>query len=322
MGDPASAFMVGNAALGYNASRKERKEQRRQADLQMESWRLHQPFLERAYTGAEGALNDSIDQGTYQGQTYADMNPYETAGLNFMGNMGAMNAEGAYNMAQSGQNFGQNYQDLYDSSQEDRIAKAQDYALNNSSPLIEAAMRDDRRNLTENVLPGINQNASASGNMNGSRAGMADAIANRGYSDRQADVTASIMDGLTDRSMYAQNQQFADSMSANAGQRNAYMTGIDTMGRMGDWMNSAGRAFRDYEQGGMQNEYNRFNESRDFELQQRIAYQQGILNRANTQSPDNPVGVTANPGMAALGGASQGYGYGQNYSSTGNIFGN
>lgn len=315
MGVETGLSIVG-AGLGYINSKREQKEQRRQADLQMESWRLHQPFLERSYTGGEGALNDSLAQGTYQGSTYADMNPFETQGYNMMGQAGAANAQGAQDLMNSGANFGTNYQDLYASTQDDRVKTAQDYATSNSAPLVAAAMRDDRRTLEEQTLPGINNAASASGNVNASRAGMADAIAERGYADRQADVTASVNDTLMGRSLSAQNQQFTDAMAANMGQSNAYAGGINALGRMGDWQTGAGGALRNYEQGGLQNQYNRFNEARDFPLQQQIAYHQGILNRANTMSPDQPVGVTANPMMGAMGGAMQGFGYGQNYAQS------
>ena len=54
-----------------------------------------------------------------------------------------------------------------------------------------------------------------------------------------------------------------------------------------------------------------FNEARDFPLDAYIKYNQGILNNAQTQSPQNPTGVTASPIAGALGGAQMGYGFGQ-----------
>ena len=62
--------------------------------------------------------------------------------------------------------------------------------------LTKAAMRDPYRQLTESTLTGIDASASASGNMNSSRAGIADALAQRSYDDRSADVSAGIQDSL------------------------------------------------------------------------------------------------------------------------------
>ena len=91
--------------------------------------------------------------------------------------------------------FGQNANDLYnqymgmaDSAGQDRMATAMDYANNNVDALADVALRDSRRNLASNLQQG-NLNASGTGNMNSSRAGVADAIARRDFDDRAADVT-------------------------------------------------------------------------------------------------------------------------------------
>lgn len=56
----------------------------------------------------------------------------------------------------------------------DYLGNANAYASANSQPLVDAAMRDDRRTLQENTLTGIDMSASGSGNMNSSRAGIAE----------------------------------------------------------------------------------------------------------------------------------------------------
>jgi hypothetical protein len=309
--------IIGGAVLGgvgsYMGGKQQASAQRDAANMQAASFEFSRPYIKRSYDTAETAYNDSLAAGAYGGKTLADPNAMQIAGNNYIGNMGALGAEGAYNMAQSGQGFGQNYQDLYNSSQGDRIANAQDYALNNSSGLVNAAMRDDRRNLEENTLTGINQNASGTGNMNSSRAGVADAIANRGYDDRRADVTSVINQNLMDQSLEQQNQQFKDSMMANQGLSEAYTQGINSMGTMGDFMTGAGGNLRSFEQQRYDDERRRFEESRDFGLNQGIKYQQGILNNADYTSPQNPVQVSASPLAAGFGGAMQGAGMGFKY---------
>jgi len=90
-----------------------------------------------------------------------------------------------------------NVQDALDFAAKDDMQGALDYASGDRlDSLTKAAMRDPYRQLTENTLTGIDASASASGNMNSSRAGMADAIAQRSYNDRSADVSAGIQDNL------------------------------------------------------------------------------------------------------------------------------
>jgi hypothetical protein len=82
-------------------------------------------------------------------------------------------------------------------------------------------MRDDRRNLQENTLTGIDLAASGTNNMNSSRAGVATALANRAYDDRRADVALDVQDRLIDRSLNQQARQFTDQSSALTGAGNA-----------------------------------------------------------------------------------------------------
>jgi len=316
MGFVTAAIIGGGlgAIGGYMGGKQAADAQRDAAEMQAEGFRFHKPYLERSYDAAEGYLSDSIDKGAYQGQTYAGQNPYSAAGNNYIGQMGAMGAQGAFDITQAGQGFANNYQDLYQSSQGDRLQNAQDYALNNSGGLVDAAMRDDKRNLQENTLTGIDQAASGSGNMNSSRAGVAEAVANRGYDDRRADTTSMINRDLMNQSMSQQNQQFKDQMLANQGLQQSYSQGINSMGAMGDFMTGAGNNMRNYQQGYLNDQKSRFEDDRDFALNQQIRYQQGILGNAVNNSPQNPVQQTASPMAAAFGGAMQGASAGMGFS--------
>ena len=113
------------------------------------------------------------------------------------------------------------FSQLSQDAKADRLGTAMDYANENSGAMVDAAMRDDRRNLQENTLTGIDLAASGSGNMNSSRAGVAEAVANRAYDDRRADVALDVQDRLIDRSLNQQARQFADQSSALAGAGNA-----------------------------------------------------------------------------------------------------
>tara|TARA_R110000764_G_C10942734_1_gene376258 strand:+ start:92 stop:1048 length:957 start_codon:yes stop_codon:yes gene_type:complete len=309
------AAIIGSA-IGAVSGRKSAKDRRASIEQdrtdRMEGYNFSKPYIERSYDRSEGALNDSLDQGTYQGQTYADQNPYFSAGNHYMGGMGAMGGQGAFDVMQQGQGFANNYADLYQQGGADRMQQAQDYAINNSGGLVNEAMRDDRRNLEENTLTGINQGASGSGNMNSSRAGVAEAVANRGYDDRKADVTAGIQQNLMGQSINQQNQQFSDQMRANQGLQQSYGSGINAMNSFGGMMTGAGNNFMNYEQGYMNDQRNRYQNDRDFALNQNMKYQKGVLGNAvyNTTPGDTP--EKPNTLMSTLGGAQAGFSQGMN----------
>jgi hypothetical protein len=310
------AAIIGSA-IGAVSGRKSAKDRRASIEQdrtdRMEGYNFSKPYIQRSYDRAEGALNDSLDQGAYQGQTYADQNPYFQAGNHYMGGMGAMGGQGAFDVMQQGQGFANNYADLYEQGGADRMQQAQDYAIANSGGLVNAAMRDDKRQLTEQTLPGINMTSSGGGNMNSSRAGMADAIANRGYDDRKADVTAGIQQNLMGQSINQQNQQFADQMRANQGLQQGYGQGINAMNQFGNMMTGAGNNFMGYQQGYLNDQRNRYENQRDFALDQNIKYQGGILNNAvyNTTPGDTP--EKPNTLMSTLGGMSSGFSAGMNF---------
>lgn len=117
------------------------------------------------------------------------------------------------------QGISNQFQGLNQAAQVDRMGVASQYARDNSGALVDSAMRGDRRMLDEQTMPGIDMAASGSGNTNSSRAGMQNAIAQRGYDDRRADMTSSINNQLMDRSLAQQARQFSDQSSAisNAG---------------------------------------------------------------------------------------------------------
>lgn len=305
--------IIGSSLVGAASARSGAKAsaaaQDRATEASLEAFRFSQPYIKDSYDAAKGYLQNMQDAGAYQGKTLADMNPYTAAGNDYIGRMGMQGADTAAGIANTGANFASNYADLYGMSQQDRLANAQNYAMNNSQGLVDSAMRDDYRRLTEQTLPGINMGASASGNMNSSRAGIADAVAQRSFNDRKADVTANIQDRLMERSLNQQQQQFKDAMNANYGLKGAYTDGINAMGSMGDFMTGAGGNLSRYEQAVLDDNRARYENNRDFGLDTQIKYQGGILNNAVYNNP------TVQPnyhdvGAATFGGAMQGAGFG------------
>ena len=300
-------YSANKASKAHNAGLDQARED------QMRSYNFSEPYIQRSYDRGEEALNRSLDMGAYKGQTYADMNPYEVLGNNFMGNMGMYAGAQGFGITNQGAKFAQNYSDLFEAGKADRMGKAQEYAINNSQPMIDAAMRGDYRNLTEQTLPGINMASSGGGNINSSRAGVADALATRGYNDRKADVSAGIQNQLVNQSLGEQQSQFNNMMAANRGLFQGYGAGMDSMGRAGNWMTGAGGAFRGYNQGALDDARARYEDDRDFALNQNIRYQQGMLGQADYESPQNPFyEERGNVFMDTLGGMSSGASAGMN----------
>lgn len=313
-------------AMGLMGANKQAKAQDRATEAQMAGFRQYEPYVDANLEGSQAALGGVLDTGVYTGDTYAGPNAFQTDTANAMGNIGGnMIAAGNTMMGQNNQ-FGANANNLYsqfqglsEEAKRDRLATAMDYAANNGSSLVDAAMRDDRRNLEENTLTGINLNASGTGNMNSSRAGVADAVARRAYDDRRADVAAGIQDRLIDRSLAQQSQQFIDQGSAlnsagNANQQvmNAYNTGLNTLGEGANFGMNAGNALQGYDQARLNDDRQRFEDARDFEMRQRMNYQSGILGKA-PNSPSNVAVNRTDPYQAAMGGAMQGFGFQQKY---------
>lgn len=319
------------AVIGAGASLLGSKMQSKSMDkanaAKMAAFNQYKPYVDNNLSGSEGALGGVLNTGAYQGQTYAAPNQFQTGTANTMGGYGTnmMNSGNAMmgNTAGFGNNanslYGQ-YQGMSEAAQQDRLGNAMNYASANSGGLVDAAMRDDRRNLQENTLTGIDMAASGSGNTNSSRAGVAEAVANRAYDDRRADVATNIQNSLIDRSLGQQAQQFRDQGSAlqGAGQANqsiqsAYGVGMNTLGQGANFGMNAGNSLQGYNQANLNDQRQRFEDQRDFEMDQRKGYQSGILGKAPNSSGNGVQANMNNPYAAALGGGMAGFGFQQEY---------
>ena len=304
--------------MSRNAAKKQSAAMDRATEAQMMGYTDAQPYIRRMYEGGEGALNDALAKGYYADPTYASLNQDQR---NALGNQLSLSNTGfadSSGFMDAGRGFAGNYQDLYNRSGTNMLDTAVDYAANNSEPLLQSAMRDSYRNLTENTLPGISRSASATGNTNSSRAGVAEAIAQRAYDDRSADTAANIQDRLIGRSMTEQQNRLSNMSNANRNLATTYGTGFDLGNNASRLGLGAGGAY----QADQQNQYNdaraNFEGERDFALDQYNRYNAGILGRA----PQTAGQVTPNlvdPTMAGLSGAIGGFGMGGNFM---NMFGN
>ena len=315
--DPVTAAIgstIVGGALGYKGAKDERRAQRAQLEAQMAGFNLAKPFLEATYSGGQDALNTALDTGVYQGQRYAGLDPYSMDALNYIYGFGSDFRGLPGQMLGDTSGFTQNYTDLYNQATSGQnFDDAMAYATNPDiyQPLVDSALRDSRRTLTENVLPGINVSASNTGNTNSSRAGIAEALAQRAFDDRSADTTARIQDSLLTRRLNQSNTDFTNAYNIAGQQSNAFQNALKNSGILAEYMNKAGLGYQQDLQGFINADMAGFNEARDFPLDAYIKYNQGILGNAQTQSPQNPTGITSSPMAGAIGGLKMSYGAGQ-----------
>ena len=310
LGSVAGSYLMGNATK--KAAKMDAAAQRYAADKTAQGYDDARPYITDAYSRGQGFLNDQLAAGAYGGDTYAGMDPMTTQGYNYLSNFG-QNAMGmGQGFVNQGQGFGTNYQDIYNRASGPTMDNAINYAMNNPmvDGMVNAAMRDSRRQLEEEQLPGINMAASASNNANASRAGLADYKATRGYQDREADVRAGILSDMVNQYRSQNNVDINNMLSANAGLRGTFDTGFGMVPGIANMMVQPGQAFQADQQARLDDARARFERNRDFGMDALNAYNAGILGQAPRTTMVAP--ITANPYTAQIGGMMSGFGFGGN----------
>ncbi len=301
---PVIGGMMGNKAAKYGAAA-----QMYAIDQQMRPYNLREPYYKRMFEGAEGALDDALNTGTYTGSTYAGMDPMASEGFNYIANFGRGAMGNASGFMGQGGGFGSNYQNIYSRAAGPTLDNAVNYATSSpqANSLIDAAMRDSTRRLNEQTLPGISQAASATNNTNSSRAGIAEGIAQRSYDDRRADVASNVFDRLSNQYLQSNTQDINNMMQANAGLQNTYGIGFGMGPTIGQMLTGSGGAFQTDRQGQLDADRDLFNRQRDFRMDQYSNFN-NLLGGLGSPGQINP--VTSNPYTATLGGAMAGFGVG------------
>ena len=150
------------------------------------------------------ALNDAGQVGNYQG--VFNRNIGDQRGI--AGNLGSIASR-----------FG----DVANSvGSTDRMGVANDFAMNNAGGIVDSILRDDQRGLDQARL-GNRMAASATGNTNSSKAAVADAILQRGFQDRRADVMSNVQNQLRNQSLNEQSNQFNQLNTALGNTQNAIL---------------------------------------------------------------------------------------------------
>jgi len=297
--------------MGNKRAQDDRKAMDRANAANMAGFNQYKPYVDAGLKGGQDAFNSALNAGYYQGPTLAGTNPYASAAANTMGGFAPSIMSSGYDMFNLGSGFGQNYRDLYDRAQQDSLSGAIDFANENAGALTDALMSDARRN-TQLAMQGNNMSASVTGNVNSSRAGIADAALNSELARQTATTGATVRDALIDRKMTADANAFARSMDANAQLANTYNNALNTMSTGAGFGMDAGRFLQGEEQNRLNDDRARFEGNRDFGYNMYKDYMSGMLGRApttnNTVQPN-----MVNPAAATLGGAMTGFGFMNQY---------
>lgn len=274
-----------------------------------EPWKEQAPYLKDAFGKAQGLYNQTANTPFYQGDLYADMDPAQRdALLRMLGytkgsgqdNADALTATG-FNLLNGGgleEAIGNYSKAASADPTQANIAAAGAYANNPyMDGMVDAASRDINRGLYETELPGINRAATGTGNINSSRAGVAEGIARRGAADRIGDISASLRGGAYQAGLgLAEGARTANlsAMGNVAGMRGNQMgMGLNTLSMGRDWTMGnygaqvdAGKMFQDDRQGQMDADFARWkgNDDRGWDMLNRYYGIIGSNNWGGTQT--------------------------------------
>lgn len=294
-------------------------------------WGPQQDYLKTLFSEGNRLYDANKNLGAWNGPRVAGFTPDTNTGFDWTRNFaGGINgaAPGVMNGAQPGLAGLGGATSILDSVRSrfngdptsTILGNAARYADNPQiDGMIKASTRDMVRDYRENTVPTLNSVASATGNINSSRAGAAEAIARRGLDDRIGDVSASIRgaawnNGLaTAQGQY--NQDFNNAGSMAGAYRDNYGAGLSGLGAStnlaygaADRMMNIGGAQQALTQAQMDAEKAKWQEGIDNPWQMLSRYQGSISgNYGSTGSQTVPV-QSYQPGignylMAGLGGA-------------------
>jgi hypothetical protein len=246
-------------------------------------WEGQAPYLGFGFNEAQRLYKLFQGSPAYQGALYSPSNPLQQGGAwqlaNFAagqgGDLTGAAAGGSMSNLGAGAGFGGNAQSIYGRAQTDPtqgiISSAGSMAANPyMDGMIDAASRDIRRNLYENELTGLNNEATATGNANSSRAGAVEGVLRRGAEDRIGDISATLRGGAYQDGLGLASNNWAQGLQSQLG-ANAQVGGAFTSGLTGaqgaqsmgfgnaDALARAGSFFQNDEQKMLDAAYQRWN---------------------------------------------------------------
>lgn len=289
-----------NAFIAKKATEKDRKNKQKQIDAQMEGFNLAKPYLKQMYSGTGQAVTDAINTGTF-GNTYVDyFNPLNQQFIDYTTGMADSLQPTISNQLDTLGGFGDYFDQAGQLALQNPLEAAMNYATGDRlDTLSNAALRNPYRQLMEETLPGINIAANQAGAMNSSRAGVADAIANRAFDDRSADVRSTIQDALMTQYLNNNQNMIANLVNVGTNQMQGFGDAMGYVDDIGQFYQLAGNAVYQDAVNKMTADKAAFDEARDFPLS---VYQQQANIMSNAPTSVKPDANMYNPFAAAASG--------------------
>jgi hypothetical protein len=288
----------------------------------MEAWKTAQPFHQQALSGLGNLANQVAANPTYTGPRVANLNAYQTSGIDRAGSFADSQSSLPYGITQVGKDAfgtssaaGTNAASIFNRASMDPtqqiIGQAGMYANNPYvDGMIDASSRDVMRQFGEQTMPGMNRAFAGSGNTNSTRAGVESAIAQRGTADRLADISSGIRSQFFGQGLgMAQNQynqNLSNMMNANSGLMNAGQFGLGAInagqayaGNNFGLSQAAGGVLQNQDQNIIQGNMNQFNES----IQNPLSVYSALSGAAGNTQAKTTAGTVNQPSvMSQVGG--------------------
>lgn len=204
------------------------------------------PYLTDAFNAAQSNFDSQSALPYYQGETYASLSDsakqslqnlqtYASgAGLSTANQLSSLGTSLSGYADKAGSTIDQYLATANQDPTQSNIASASQYADNPYlSAQIDAANRDVSRTLNEQTLPTIDRTAAGTGNINSSRAGVAQGIAERGAADQMADTAATMRGNAYSQGLTLASADRAQQLQALGNAASAYTglagTGINAL---------------------------------------------------------------------------------------------
>ena len=179
----------------------------------------------------------------------------------------------------------------------------------NIQGMTDGIMRDDWRQTFEQNIPGIERNAALKGNTNSSRTGAREAILERGYDDRYADVKAGLTSNAYNRGIESaqqgRDQELARLMGLTGTGLQGSMAGmqglqnsVSTMGQLFGLGNEGGAGLREGDQALLDNELKKYAFGQDTDWGNLMNYY-NIVGGNNWGGTQNTKGTTQTNGTSS-----------------------
>lgn len=168
-------------------------------------WSGQQPYIKDIFSQAQNLYNEQKNnpyKGDYIAQGNQQMRDLMAQAQNWYATTGVQRADDLYGTsnqllntgAQGSMDTAQALEDFYNSDRVGTIINDAGRIADNPyiSGMVNAAMRDANRNASENALPSLYRNSAAMGNINSSRAALAQGVVERGLAEKTADISSTM----------------------------------------------------------------------------------------------------------------------------------